>query len=356
MGRLAQTLGVFKSVNIYIDESGSFVSAPAKASWNVVAAVAASESSRQQIEHAVKSLKLETAAAGADEVKLNEISEGQYLRFLERLSQTHAVLFATATDAGLNTPQRLTRHQAIQVAKIRENIPRMRYEGGRQGVELLANQLETISPQLYAQLVCQVDLLHAVISRSINYFAQRIPATLAEFRWRIDQKNTNKTTYEEAFEKIAPVLLQTRSLREPSAWVLGFDYRHFKRYEFPDGDPPDYLATEYDIKVEHALNIGKLIRGNLEFEDSKKSVGIQMADLLASGLRRCLRGGFKDNGAVAHALGRLTLQNERGKFPITLVSFAESEDFADTIASNVVKVMAKQSRNMLTGRAAREDA
>jgi hypothetical protein len=343
-------------VNIYIDESGSFVSAPATGSWNVVAAVAASESSRRHIENAVKSLKLATAAPGADEVKLNAVDEKDYLRFLERLSKTHAVLFATATDAGLNTSERLTRHQNIQVAKIRENVPRVRYEGGRQGVELLANQLGAIPPQLYAQLVCQVDLLHAVVSRSINYFAQRVPATLAEFRWRIDQKNTTKTTYEEAFEKIAPELLQSRSLREPFARVHGFDYRHFTRYEFPDGDPPDYLATGYGIKVEHALNVGKLIRGDLKFEDSKKSIGIQVADLLASGLRRCLRGGFTDNEAVAHAMGRLTLQNERGKFPVHLVSFAESEDPADTTASNVVKAMAWQSRNMLTRHAAREDA
>jgi hypothetical protein len=100
------TLGVFNSVNIYIDESGSFVSAPATGSWNVVAAVAASESSRRHIENAVKSLKLATAAPGADEVKLNAVDEKDYLRFLERLSKTHAVLFATATDAGLNTSER----------------------------------------------------------------------------------------------------------------------------------------------------------------------------------------------------------------------------------------------------------
>jgi Protein of unknown function (DUF3800) len=284
-------------------------------------------------------------------VKLNEIEETQYLRFLEALSKTHAVLFATATDAGVNTPDRVMRHQHLQVAKIRKNMPRMRFEGGRQSVELLANQLETISPQLYVQLVCQVDLLHDIVSRAINYFAQRVPATLAEFRWRIDQKNTSKTTYEYAFEKIAPALLQTLSFSKPGVRVHGFNYRHFSRYEFQNGALPDYLATEYGVKVEHALNVGKLIRGNLKFEDSKHSVGIQVADLLASGLRRCLRGGFKDNDTVALALGRLTLENERGQFPIHLVSFADVEESADTTASRVVKAMADQCRNMLTKRA-----
>lgn len=335
-------------MNIYIDESGSFVSAPNVGAWNVVAGVAASESSRRHIECAVKSLKLTTSPSIAAEVKLNAVDEARYAGFLDELACAHVLLFATATDAGLNTTDRLVRHQASQVAKIRENVPRMRYEGGKQDVELLASQLEVISPQLYAQLVCQVDLLHSIVDRSINYFAQRVPATLAAFRWRIDQKNTTKTTYEVAFEKIAPALLQTRSFREPFARVGGFDYRHFKSYEFPEGKASDYLETDYGIKMEHALDIGKLICGDLKFEDSKASLGIQVADLLASGIRRALRGGFKDNEAMARALGQLTLQNERGKYPIHLVAFAESEGQADSAASSAVKAMATTARRMLT--------
>lgn len=334
-------------MNIYIDESGSFVSAPNVGAWNVVAAVAAPESSRRHIERAIKSLKLATTSQISAEVKLKDVDEAHYAEFLNNLASAQVLLFATATDAGRNTLDRLLRHQAIQVAKIRENIPRMRYEGGRQGVELLANQLESVSPQLYAQLVCQVDLLHSIIDRAINYFAQRVPATLGTFRWRIDQKNTTKTTYEVAFEKIAPALLQTRSFREPSARVDGFDYRHFKQYEFAENEVPNHLEIEYGTKIEHALDIGKLIRGDLKFEDSRTSVGIQVADLLASGTRRVLRGGFKNNAEITRALGRLTLQNVRGKYPIRLISFADSEDDADSTAASAVKIMIKNSRHML---------
>lgn len=333
-------------MNIYIDESGSFVSAPNVGAWNVVAAVVASESSRRHIERAVRSLKLATSSNETSEVKLNDVDEALYANFLNEIARSHVLLFATATDAGLNTTDSLIKHQSIQVANIRKNIPRMRYEGGRRSIELLANQLESVSPQLYAQLVCQVDLLHSIVGQSINYFAQRMPATLATFRWRIDQKNTIKTTYEDAFEKIAPALLQTRSFREPFVRVEDFDYRHFKIYELPQGKTPDYLESEYGIKVEHALDIGKLIRDNLKFEDSKTSLGIQVADLLASGVRRALRGGFKDNKAIARAIGRLTLQNERGKYPINLVAFSESESKADSTASSTVKAMIETARRM----------
>lgn len=333
-------------MNIFIDESGSFVSASKTGSWNVVVAVAAPEASRRAIERAVWRLKQSLSKPLSEEIKLNALSEEQYLDFLHDLSKTHATLFATATDAGLNANDLLVQHQQLQVAKVRENLPRMKFDGGRQGVKLLADQLETISPQLYAQLICQVDLLHDVLTRSINYFVQRIPATLTEFRWRIDQKSTSKTTYEATFEKIAPALLQMRSFRQPGFHVEDFDYRHLKQYQYANVEVPKYLEVEYGLQVENALNIQKLIRGNLKFKDSRSCLGIQVADLLASGLRRCLRGGFTANDAVAEALGRLTMQNQRGMFPIHLISFGDESD-VDDIASRVVKSMTRHSKSML---------
>lgn len=334
-------------MQIYIDESGSFVSAGSPGSWNVVAAVVAAESARTTIEKCVKALKLSVSAGIASEVKLKDIPEARYLSFLDELSQAQVLLFSTATDAGYSALDRIARHQKMLVENVRDQIPRMRYEGGRLALRTLADQIEAVSPQLYAQLVCQVDLLHDIVGRSINYFAQRVPGTLSEFRWRIDQKNTSRTIYEDAFEKIAPVLLETRSFREPGVRVRGFDYRRMSTYEFEGGRPPDYLATEHGIHVEDAVDIQKIIRGNLKFEDSKRSLGIQVADLIASGLRRCLRAGFQDNRAAAASLGRLMLQNRVGSNPINLISFAEKDNAVDSAASAAVKEMRNHSRPMI---------
>lgn len=334
-------------MQIYIDESGSFVSASSPGSWNVVAAVVTAESARTTLEKSVKALKLSVSAGISSEVKLKDISETRYISFLDELSQAQVLLFATATDAGHNAPDRIARHQKMQVENVRDQVPRMRYEGGRLALRTLADQLEAVSPQLYAQLVCQVDLLHDIVGRSINYFAQRVPGTLSEFRWRIDQKNTSRTIYEDAFEKIAPVLLQTRSIRDPGVRVRGFDYRRMSAYEFEKGRPPDYLATEHGIHVEDAIDIQKIIRGNLKFEDSKRSLGIQVADLVASGLRRCLRGGFQDNRAAAATLGKLMLQTKVGSNPINLISFAEKDNAVDSVASAAIKEMKNNCRPMI---------
>ena len=255
--------------------------------------------------------------------------------------------FSRNQHSGQNSLERVERHKRLQVNNVREAIPKMRYEGGRLGVQLLADQIEALSPQLYVQLVCQVNLLHDVIGRSINYFAQRRPGTLREFRWSIDQKNSTKPTFEEAFEKIAPALLQTRSIREPMARVQGFDYSHMTAYEFADGKAPDYLRAEYGFPEMEGFDVQKLIRGNIRFVDSTEIDGVQVVDLLARGLRRLLRGQFSDIGGVAEAIGRLTMENQRGLHPISLTTFSETEGVASSHISRIIRTMSATSKNML---------
>ncbi|WP_146115976.1 DUF3800 domain-containing protein [Malikia granosa] len=282
------------------------------------------------------------------EVKLNQVNEAAYLDLLAKLDREDILLFATATDAGLNTTQRVAQHQSIQVAKIRDIIPRMRYENGRTGLQILADELEGLSGQLYVQLVCQVRLIDDVLRRSINYFAQRRPQALKQFRWRIDQKNIKKPTFEKAFEKIAPPLLQSKSINFPFEAVRGFNYSFMKNYEFEDGKAPDYLQTDYGFPEMDGFDLGKILRREMTFVDSESSEGVQVADLLASGLRRLLRGQFQDNHSVATALGKLMLKNRRGEYPICLVALSEKEHSASANVSKRLKQLELHSKPMLT--------
>ena len=255
-------------------------------------------------------------------------------------------MFATATDSGLNTLDRVQAHKARHVEDIRDNIPRMKFDGGRLGMTLLANQLESLPAQLYVQLITQVNLVHDVIDRGINFYVQRRPVTLREFRWRVDQKNTTKTVFEETFEKIAPPLLQARSIREPMMQVREFDYQHLKAYEFAPGEGPTYLQTDYGLPPMDGLNVQKLFRGNLKFVDSNASEGVQVADLLASGLRRVLKGAFDKPTHVAKAIGRLCVQNVRGKQAINLVSFGEDRPL-HTDTSSIVRHINHESKQFI---------
>lgn len=332
-------------MNIYIDESGSFANASATNKWNAVAALAVPESARKKLHSIVHKVKVDCGEPASLEVKLHQVSEDLYIQFLSQLQQLNVLVFCTATDAGRNTKEQVAEHQAFQVGGVLKHIDKMKFEEGRRGAELVASQLKKLSPQLYVQLVCQINLMYDVVSRSINYFAQRTPSTLRQFMWRVDQKNSERPVFEEAFEKLSPALLQSRSIEEPMIMVRGFDYSHMKQYELPDG-PPDYLKQDYGIDVEDGFDIQKMIRGDIKFMDSKESIGIQAADLIASGVRRCLRKEFCNNEAIAVLLGKSMLQAQHNAPPINLVTFGTDEPLPQETA-HLVRLMVKASRQMI---------
>lgn len=322
------------------------MNAPTVGKWNAVAALAVPEAGRRKLYALVRQLKMQSAGPFAKEVKLGEVLEDRYFRFLAEVERLNAVAFCTATDAGRNTRERVVEHQQYQVDGVLKHLDKMKYEGGRRGVELMASQLRNLSPQLYVQLVCQINLIFDVVSRLITYFAQYNPSTLREFRWRVDQKNSTRPDFEEAFEKLSPALLQSRSIEEPLMMVRGFNYSFMTQYEFPDGKPPKYLREDYGIEVEDAFDIQKLVRGNMKFMDSKDSPGIQAVDLIVSGIRRCLRGEFSDNERAAACLGKLMLQAVQNGPSLNLVTFgAEAPLPKET--GRLVKLMSASSRRMV---------
>ena len=333
-------------MNIYIDESGSFVNAPTTGKWNAVAALAVPETGQKELNALVRQLRPKRSDTVTKELKLNEVPEDRYFGFLTEVQRLNAVVSCTATDAGLNTPERIADHQQHQVNGVLKHLDKMKYEGGRRGLELIAAQLKNLSPQLYVQLICQINLMFDVVSRSIMYFAQHNPNSLREFIWRVDQKNSVRPKFEETFERLSPPLLESRSIDEPLIMVRGFDYSHMTQYQFPNGKPPGYLKETYGIEVEDAFNIQKLVHGNMKFMDSKDSPGIQAVDLIATGIRRCLRGEFLNNDFAAICLGKLMLQAVHNGPSINLVAFgAEAPLPKET--GRVVKLLSGNSRRML---------
>jgi hypothetical protein len=205
--------------------------------------------------------------------------------FLVRLRKWDGVLYAVSTDAIVNTPEVVSRHQDDQTRKMLEHVDKMLYESGRESLRALACRVGELPHQLYVQMICQVQLVIQILHSAVIYFVQRYPATLSRFRWRIDQKNSTPTSYEEAYSHVLPAFLQSASLRDPMPMLKGADYRSFDRFYFPKGDEPTYLRDTYGIDIDDAddrkLNIGQLVREDVRFVDSKSDAGVQVADLFA---------------------------------------------------------------------------
>lgn len=132
--------------------------------------------------------------------------------------------------------------------------------------------------------------------------------------------------------------------------LIGADYSAFSRFDYSEESRPRYLRETYGLDVDESkpvTNIGMLMREDLEFVDSEHNTGVQVADLLASGIRRCLRQEFSDNECATRLLGRLMVQGYRGHVPIQLRGFSKSEERVSDAVARVARIMEHHSREMV---------
>lgn len=332
---------------ISMDESGTFSHSPLPNSWCVVSAYVFSERMQSKSYAALKKLKKISGVSERQEIKLKHISEQNYFNFLHNLYPIGGLLFSVATDSHLNTHATISTHKNIQANKIRNYAPSMKYANGKKAVTDLANEIDALSPQLYTQLLCQVELISDILNRGILYFVQRDPKTLRKFKWRIDRKNTSKTRYEIAFATITSPLLQTKSFREPMIFLKDADYSHMEPFLYTKDTVPSYIEGAYGKKLDSGVNIGDIVRKDMTFPNSKTELSVQISDLLTSGVRRCLRSGFSNNKLASQLLGKLMLGNSKDKFPIQFVGFGEKEIVVDDTIANIVFRMDKMAKGML---------
>jgi hypothetical protein len=80
------------------------------------------------------------------------------------------------------------------------------------------------------------------------------------------------------------------------------------------------LKDDYGIESNGGLNIGKMIGEDFQLVDSASTHGVQVADLIASGIRRLFRGGFTAEDQVAFRLGANFVQPLQRETAVQLVS------------------------------------
>jgi hypothetical protein len=338
-------------MNIGIDESGSFVYSSASDTWNCVAAYAFPEVEKRPLSKVLSRFKRCHGVSSKEELKVAQADEDKYLTFLGELARRSGTLHVVATDASTNTPEAIAKHQKGQAEKIVEHVDIMHYESMKTELRELARRVEALPVQLYIQMQCQLQLVLAVVNTAVLYYVQRYPQTLRRFRWRIDQKNSSKTEYEDAYLKVLPAFLQSASINEPLIMLREGIYSWFDRFHYPRGEEPTYLQDVYGIKLEDAddrkLDIGKVVQEDMELVDSKQELAVQVADLLASGFRRCLRNGFRKNLEVAERIGSLMVQAYYNRPPVRLVAFGDMEGYVNNKAGAAINRMREHARPMV---------
>ncbi|HIC1793824.1 TPA: DUF3800 domain-containing protein [Escherichia coli] len=330
-------------MNIYIDESGSFVNAPSEQSWNTVVAYVSPEADTLRLKEILRVFKIKTGHMATDEVKMKNVSEIAYIDLLIELSKLKGIAFCVATDSGVNTKDSSSEHQNTLYKAMLANMDKMIYQSGRDSVKDFAEKTIKLSPQLYVQLYCQVTLIYSVMKVVVSYFAARDSKTLSTFRWRVDQKGPNRNDYEKIFEVLSPAFLQMLSINDPIITIREYDYSAMETFIYKGDEFPDYLGKDYGLKMSSGFNIGKIMRDDFKFVDSTSDDGVQVADLLSAGFRKCLRGGFSDNDKVSSLLGTLLVHDFKSDYPVKLLGF-ENKVVSDDKFVRTLNIMRTNAR------------
>ena len=286
---------------------------------------------------------------GRREVKFGDMSEKDYFEFLHKLTQRNGLAFAVATDAGLQTSQDIEAHRTSQAAKVVEHVDKMLYQTGRESLQRLSEDIRALPLQLYTQLMLQLRLFHRVLELATLFYAQRRPPTLAKLSWRLDRKDTILTAYEDAFMRVLPAILQSMSISNPMRRLTDWaDYSHFRRFEFKPGEQPDYLQTVYGLpeRESSGANLKMMVTEDFQLVDSSDVPGVQIADLLAGGLRRLMRGGFNQPDVAARLLGSVFCASIDGSVCVNLGSLGGQALVSDATA-RLLKLMSRYAQPVL---------
>jgi hypothetical protein len=334
-------------MHIFIDESGSFAQTDIPNSFSAEVAYIIPENNLAIALAALRRYKRRAGRMPFEEVKAGLATEENYFHFLADLRGAGGFVTGVVSDGSLQGD--IANHKAQQANKIDQHVPVMVYDEGKVMVAKAAADVRHLSNPNYVELHCRAKLAWGVVRRATLYYSQCDPKTLGAFRWAFDAKDVNLNHFESTMADLLGTLTQSHSVETPLIQLEGADYSHFQRFTAEDQDARWFPAPEgADLIV---MN-GKLFREDMEFPDSKASPGVQIADLMANGLRKCLKGEFTDNDRAAAFLGNLMIREPGGVPSLEFVMFdgGEEQRLLDRAVSRRVRIMDHNGMSMVARR------
>ena len=187
-----------------------------------------------------------------------------------------------------------------------------------------AEAIRRLANPLFVQAFVTIELILDMLDVAINYFAQRRPAELGRFAWMIDRKDRTVTEMEQIWSGLLLPFGEPRSAQRPFSMVEGFDYSHFAKYKIDEPTADDRMKLHLRWMREtlpfskavpdelHCIDAKRIWTEERVFEDSKNSLGLQLADIAATTLCRGLNGNLQRPGW--EPLARLLTARKR--FPL----------------------------------------
>jgi hypothetical protein len=205
----------------------------------------------------------------------------------------------------------------------------------------LADAIRRMPNQLFLQAFLTIDLVLKVIEDSTLYYVQRVPAELGSIAWVIDRKDQTITEMEDTWSTLVLPMSESHFAKTPLPCLIGADYSRFDAHYKIDANDQEmirhvkWMREAYgvqDVDRPLGLNSTVLLSEQRQFSDSAGSLGLQLADMLATILRRALNDRLQAPGWKN--FGRLLVADRRTPF----LQFGEPDGRSQRMHGQVEKV------------------
>lgn len=309
-------------MRIYVDEAGPFVvPATGADSYSLVLTLTIPSATEAELFYDFLRLRDEWPVKGI-EIKGSTLDESQVAQVVEVCKRHDVLVNFVAVNMATHDHAIVDDFKKRQADALLAHITPQHLPSLVQSLEQMADKIRKMPNQLFIQGIATIDLLIKTFQDMTIYYAQRMPEELGNIAWIIDRKDRTLTQMEEMWSTLILPASESRFAREPLMALEGADYSHFnKTYGFtmdtvsPDmAKHLDFVRETYDTEPldqdGFGVDAGKLFRGQRDFKDSLDFLGLQLADILATTLRRALKrnlqiDGWKDFGRLIVRRGNM---------------------------------------------------
>lgn len=299
-------------MRIYIDEAGTFMTPSTPHSYSLVLALMLPSAIESEIFYEFLRLR-DSWSIGAIEIKGSILDEPQAAQVVDFLSRYELLVEFFAIDMATHPANVVDDFKNRQAAEVVAHLTPAHNPGIVSQLQNLAQTIRKMPNQLFVQAFLTMRLVLEVVKDATRYFVQRLPEELGNIAWIVDQKNHSITDMEEMWTTLILPVSESHFAKEPVTALIGADYSHFHlRYGFTTKTIDEEMARHLEwLQAAHAvrpmteddtgINSTLLLSEQRHFTDSRESLGLQLADMLVTILRRALNEhlqyrGWKDFG------------------------------------------------------------
>lgn len=342
-------------MRIYIDEAGVFVPrTDGQPSHSVVLGMVVPSLIEAELSYEFLRLR-DTWPRNEIEIKGSKLDEAQAAQVINLVSRYDILVTFVALDMATHGNDAMSRFKNEQADSLTTHQTPEHSKTVVREMHEMADAVRRMPNQLFVQGFATTQLIFETTQQATLYYAQRLPQELGDIAWIIDRKNRTMTEMEQTWATLILPASESHYARTPLQRLRGANYSYYDaRYGVDCLNAPeellkhiDWIRSQYDVKepLHKAIDSKKLLSEQRQFGDSRNSLGLQLADMLATILRRALNGNLGNEGWKD--FGRLLILKTRSSFIQLGSSVDRQARYVGGRAESVSKELSRQAKSML---------